>query len=217
MLFFLLACQNLSIEDGWRHEDIVQIKDSFTSVFLILDDEPALIDAGFQSSGNRVKKALSNYDLTPSDIKHIFITHGHGDHLAGLELYPNAQSYALEAEIELIKEETGSGIDVPLADSDIIELGKHSVQVLAVPGHTAGNAVYLTQGVLVLGDSAVANDDKSIAPPPERFSDNPTKTAEAIVALGERIQSENLEVDWLAFSHSGALKGVEALLDFETD
>ena len=212
-----IACKNLAIDDGWRHQDLIQIKDGFTSVFLILDETPALIDAGYQKSGKRITQALEKHDLKPSDIEHVFITHGHGDHLAGFELYPNARFYALETERDLIKEESGLSIDQGLSDGEIVSLGQHNIQAFAVPGHTTGNAVYLTQSVLVFGDSAVGRKDLSIAPPPEYFSDNPEQTAQAIVDLASRIGTENLQVDWLAFSHSGSIEGVDALVNYKPE
>ena len=47
LTLMMLACSRAPIEDRWSHNSVVQIKDSFTSVFLIEQEELILIDSGF--------------------------------------------------------------------------------------------------------------------------------------------------------------------------
>jgi glyoxylase-like metal-dependent hydrolase (beta-lactamase superfamily II) len=39
----------------------------------------------------RIEQALDKFDLTPSDIRHVIITHFHADHISGLRRFTNAQ------------------------------------------------------------------------------------------------------------------------------
>lgn len=44
----------------------------------------ALIDTGYKETFFRLENALQNFNLTPKDITHIILTHGHRDHIGGL-------------------------------------------------------------------------------------------------------------------------------------
>ncbi len=83
-----------------------------------------------------------------------------------------------------------------------------------MPGHTAGSAAYLADGVLFLGDSASARKDGALVPAVGLFSDDAAQNHAALKALGARLQSGGLRVDALAFAHSGPLSGLKPLLDY---
>ncbi|RDU57228.1 hypothetical protein CQA49_00785 [Helicobacter sp. MIT 00-7814] len=44
----------------------------------------ALVDTGYKETFFRLENALQNFNLTPKDITHIILTHGHKDHIGGL-------------------------------------------------------------------------------------------------------------------------------------
>jgi glyoxylase-like metal-dependent hydrolase (beta-lactamase superfamily II) len=50
------------------------------SSWLILDDEPALVDPGPASTLPRLREALSGFGLAPRDLRHLLLTHVHMDH-----------------------------------------------------------------------------------------------------------------------------------------
>ena len=216
MLFTLLslACSRAPIVDQWSHNSVVQIKDSFTSVFLIEHEELILIDSGYSSKSKPIASYLETTGRSLTDIKHIFFTHGHGDHCAGLENFPNATLYAHEDELTLLKEETGRE-DIEKLTEEAYCLGDLRIKPYEVEGHSAGNLIYIIDHVLIMGDSAQSYKDGSISPPAKNFSDDPELAAQSLEKLGERVQEE--EIDWIAFSHSGAIEGTEALNSYRAE
>ena len=90
------GCADITpIEDGSQYGPVTVIQDWFTSFALIRSgDETVVVDAGFRSG--TVESRLADYNLDPRDIGKVFMTHGHGDHVGGLELFENAQVHALE-------------------------------------------------------------------------------------------------------------------------
>lgn len=211
----LAGCSRLPIEDGQKIGPLIQVKDSFTSCFLLPygADQVAVFDACFKGSGRSLTRALHDRGLAPGDVDHVFLTHGHSDHLGGLEVLPRARVLALGAERSLVNEE-GGAVDEALEDGDVVRLGEHLIRVYAVPGHTAGSAVYEVGGVLVMGDTVIAQKDGSLAPPPERYSDKPAENDASVRALVERLDREGADVDWVAPSHSGPVRGLGALRAF---
>ena len=55
------------------------------NAFLILGDEPTLIDAGHRGSGAILRRQVAALDHQVTDIKRIVCTHGHPDHIGGVQ------------------------------------------------------------------------------------------------------------------------------------
>jgi glyoxylase-like metal-dependent hydrolase (beta-lactamase superfamily II) len=192
------------------------IKDSFVSVFLLDagDGKVVLIDAGNDKHGGAIRAELARRKLDDSAVAAIFLTHGHGDHTAAARTFPKAEIHALTAELDRI----GAAVKVthPLADGDKLTVGDLTIETFAVPGHTAGSAVYLAKGVLFFGDSAGANEEGIMTPAVRLFSSDPAQNLASLKALATRLASREAEIKVLAFAHSGPLDGLAPLTSFAT-
>lgn len=127
----------------------------------IVDTGEGLImfDSGYQHSLYLVLDGMYRLGLNPENLKYIFHTHGHIDHMGAtralMELtgaksaigwqdreYANGKlnlSYARELGMEYI--ETFEP-DILLKDGDQIGLGNTTVECIATPGHTPGAMSY---------------------------------------------------------------------------
>ena len=73
-------------------------------------------------------------------LTHLFITHRHHDHVAGLDLLKNhfgAKVYGPAKESQHIP-----GLDVTLSEGDSFEFAGRQVNVIETPGHTMGHICY---------------------------------------------------------------------------
>jgi glyoxylase-like metal-dependent hydrolase (beta-lactamase superfamily II) len=207
------------------------VKDGFVDmgVIDIGGGKVALIDAGNDKTGKAILAELARRGLDASAVQAVLLTHGHGDHLAGCSLFKNASVYALEADVALAEgreagkspigrmagaKPTGVKIARGLVDGETLELGNVKVRVFAVPGHTAGSAAYLANGVLFLGDSAGASSDGKILGAPKLFSDDSAQNRASLHALAERLAPEAGSIKALVPAHSGVLQGLGPLTAF---
>jgi glyoxylase-like metal-dependent hydrolase (beta-lactamase superfamily II) len=100
-------------------------------------------------------------------------------------------------------------------EGDTIMVGEVPIRVFAVPGHTAGSAAYLVNGVLFLGDAADTNDAGVISGSPWIFSDSQGQDRASLVHLAQVLQQEHANVKALAFAHSGVrVEGLAPLVAF---
>jgi glyoxylase-like metal-dependent hydrolase (beta-lactamase superfamily II) len=208
-----------------------QVLDGYVSAFLLPagEGEVALVDCGNDPSGAAILAALKAKGLGPEAVKAIFLTHGHPDHVSACHLFTHAEVYAFAGDVKIAAgEERAKGplpklFDLPkekaakvtktLNDGETITLGTLTMKVYSVPGHTAGSAAFLANSVLYLGDSANGKaDGKSIKSAPGIFSDDTAQNVASLKKLHERLKAENAEVKTLAFSHSGPVEGLDALL-----
>lgn len=221
-----------SITDGLEINGIRIVKDGIVSVAFVPmgPGEVALIDAGNDKSGKAILAELARRQLGRDAVKAILLTHGHPDHTAAILLFPGAQVMALGTEVPLVEGRAGAhgpltrfmpvsptGVKVSrtLQDGDTVMLDQVPVRVFAVPGHTAGSAAYLVNGVLFLGDAADASSDGAIKPAPWIFSDSQAQDRTSLVHLDQRLIQEGDDVKAIAFAHSGGLvKGLAPLTAF---
>jgi glyoxylase-like metal-dependent hydrolase (beta-lactamase superfamily II) len=230
ILFVILSLSNRqAITDGFESDGVRIIKDGSGSVGVLSigEREVALIDAGVDRAGKAILAELSRRGLGVGSVKVILLTHGHPDHVAAAPLFPNAEIMALESEADLIEGRAHSrgpvtrllpaqpgGLKVGrvLHDGETLTLGHMTVRVFAVPGHTAGSAAYLINGLLFLGDSADALSSGRVRGAAWIFSDDTARNRASLARLAERLRREGAEVRGLVFSHSGVLiSGDEAL------
>ena len=208
LFWYSVFSDNKPIDDGQIIAPGVEtVKDSFVSSFL-LDagaGRVALIDAGRDSAAEPILRALTRRGLTNSAVAAIFLTHGHGDHTAGCKVFPDAQIYALEAEVPTVGH--AAKISRTLRDGESLDIGDLRVETFAVPGHTPGSAVYLARGVLFFGDSAGASKDGAMMKAVRMFSKDSAENVTSLKTLETRLLPRAADIQYLAFAHSGPLAG----------
>jgi glyoxylase-like metal-dependent hydrolase (beta-lactamase superfamily II) len=130
-----------------------------------------LFDAGMDPEGHAIDDMLRALRATRDDVKHVFLTHGHFDHVAAAGLYRNAQVHAGTGDLAMMAHREsarpitprlfGALIDSssvepnsPLDERRRIDVGSgKSVLTMPFPGHTPGSFLFLFDGVPFTGDS----------------------------------------------------------------
>jgi glyoxylase-like metal-dependent hydrolase (beta-lactamase superfamily II) len=219
------------LPDGAKINGMSLVKDGFVSAGVVPlgDHEVALVDAGIDVQAKALLAELSRRGLGPDDVKVILLTHGHGDHIGGIRMFPNAQVMALATEVDVVEgrstggapimrfrspKPTGIHLSRTLQDGEVIPLGPYQVRVFAVPGHTPGSAAYAIGENLFLGDSANQGKDGRLKAAPRIFTANAAQNRKSLVELARRLASDH-SIKTLVFAHSAPLeRGVAPLLEF---
>ncbi|MBS2030589.1 MAG: MBL fold metallo-hydrolase [Deltaproteobacteria bacterium] len=218
---------NAEIVDGAEPvPGVRQVKDGFVSFFVLEagDGQVVLIDAGTDPEGKALLAELARRKLGPDAVKAIFLTHGHGDHLAAVHLFPKADVYGFGAEAGLMdgtagprgpivrffgKKDSGVRFTHLLADGESTNIGPLTVKAFLIPGHTQGSAAYLARGVLFLGDSAAATSEGKLKGAVWAFSDDAAQAKASLAGLLNKLDPK--EVTFLAPAHTAPLKGLGPL------
>ncbi|MBN1436092.1 MAG: MBL fold metallo-hydrolase [Sedimentisphaerales bacterium] len=153
--------------------DCLVLGDFQTNCYVVRESDDSqdcvVIDPGL-SAGPLLDMLAAN-DLRPS---RILLTHGHIDHIAGLESlrkkYPQAKICIGKEEASALSDPTANlavmlamkltvgPADEELAAGDVLNLGDLEFQVLSTPGHTVGGVSYYCgeEGVVFTGDALFA-------------------------------------------------------------
>ncbi len=136
------------------------------NTYLVFDEtkEAFLVDPGSylkQISNKIVEKEL--------DLKYIVLTHGHGDHIGGIQKFkddfPEVKVVALDAEKATLNDsvlnnskillggEVTLDADVYVSDGMNMKIGNMDLKFLATPGHTPGGMSILIGDVVFSGDT----------------------------------------------------------------
>lgn len=201
------------------------VKDGYVAVWMVdTSDGVLLVDGGNDPEAAAIRAELERRGKVPGDVRHILLTHGHPDHISGIPRFPNATVYALQSEVALVEGKVGAkgpitrffapkdlGVRVTrvVKDGETLEIGGHTIEVYAVPGHTAGSAAWMLDGYLFLGDSGDSTTDGTISDAVWPFTDDADQNHASLVALSARLKGR--EVKGAGFAHSGALTGGGAL------
>ena len=215
--FYLVssACGLKSIEEDFAKNGVHTLNAGWVCAFAIpiSDDEVILVDTGGEDDATSTLAGLKTLGYESDDVSHVFITHGHSDHIKGHHLFENAILVGFEEDEGLIEEKLHEKVtfDLPLKDGQQVDIGGVVVEAFHVPGHTLGNATYLINKVMLMGDTAMGNDDGTLGEPPVFLSKDNHAVKEGIKDLWERIKNRSDDVEWLFFAHTGAHQGVESL------
>ena len=133
------------------------------AAFLLQSKEAVLIDCT-EPSDDIIGK-IKEYG---AKLKYILITHGHFDHVLGINYFKektNAKVFVHEDDVEeilginnFLKRFNMPEVEIPkfdkkLKDGDEIDFGKNKIKVIHTPGHTKGGVCYLIQDNLFSGDT----------------------------------------------------------------
>ena len=182
-------------------------------------DGVILFDTGADSAARPVDAVLAELKAGRGDVKHIFLTHGHFDHIAGALQFPEAKTYlgagdvnlamgreapdALAAKLMTMAMATPPlpRITNPLKERTSIDVGGgKSVLAIPVPGHTRGSFVFLYDGVLFTGDIMVLKDGR-LEPTPSAFDAHPDENKASIRSLKKQLAEET--IDRVCTPHGG--------------
>lgn len=144
--------------------------------------EAALIDTGSGVDVQPILRNIAAHGIAASKVGIILLTHAHADHCGGAATLRDrlgCQVMVAEAEANVVEtadpENSGLNIALPfgiyppgyrlspcpvdrrLRDGNTVQVGRHTLQVIATPGHSPGSLCYLTsiagKQVLFSGDA----------------------------------------------------------------
>jgi len=152
----------------------------FVYVYVLEADSLYLIDAGVYGCEKQIMGYLKTIGRDISEIKGIFLTHAHPDHIgsaAWVQEHTGCRIYASEGEKRWIEDidlqfrerpvpnfyqlaGKSSKVDVVVKDGDKIELEDNiAVSVIRTAGHSCDEVSYLIDGNLFIGDSVPVKGD----------------------------------------------------------
>ena len=163
------------VAPGVYRVDAIGPKNLLNVLLLENDDGWTLVDTGVAGSVERIKGAIAALGSGPGDLRRIFVTHHHDDHIGGLngmlEWAPHAEvgTTALEAEVvsggrrmdpssnAFVRRMTrntelpSAPVGKVLKEGDLVS----GFRIVATPGHTLGHASLLrdSDGLLFTADA----------------------------------------------------------------
>lgn len=149
----------------------------------------ALIDTGIDAAAEPILRELQAMGLSDNSVHTIVITHGHPDHTGGAARFSKAKVWAGPGESSLIRGERAPASTMAslmrrfhrapappaaieeAADGQAIDADGEKLQVIHVPGHTAGSIMVLRGELLFTGDS-LARKGKGVGMLPSIFHED---------------------------------------------
>ena len=185
-----------------------------------VDGGVVAVDLGWWGAGHAMSDGLARLDADTSDVVAVFLTHSHRDHIAAWPHVRGATFHLATAEVPRFtgaEEHEGwiarTADDImdahlpapgeltlrPFSRDTVFTFGADTVRAFVMPGHTAGSAAYLIDGVLFLGDAASRRPFQGFVSAKAGYSDDTARSRRELEALFTRI--DGLDVRWACTAH----------------
>lgn len=143
------------------------VPSSMSAFLMERDDVKVLFDTGKGKSDSRLLPNLKSLGLNPEDIRYIYLTHFHGDHIGGMMrgytvVFPHAEVYVSRMEYDawmaMPDPDKAQVVKTMTAYKDRLHLFEFNdtlpgqVVALNAVGHTPGHTVYAVGEFLIIGD-----------------------------------------------------------------
>ena len=173
------------------------------------------IDLGWTGYESVLPRALRALDAASTDVRFVFLTHAHRDHIAAWPLVRQARFAIGAAEApafvgqggysgwaakmggelnEYPRPRPGELALIAIASDTAIVLGRDTVFAFPVPGHTAGSTAYLFRGILFGGDAINWRPGSGFQGARPEFSDSVLQSQESLRALWRRLPPERTRI-----------------------
>ena len=173
------------------------------------------IDLGWTGYERLMPSALEGINAEPADVRFVFLTHGHRDHIAAWPLVRQATFLVGAGEVPMLTSDSGySGWATRLCDeikdyprpgpgelhvtgmsSDTsIVLGRDTLYAFSIPGHTPGSMAYLFRGILFGGDAINWRPGSGFQGARPEFSDSVEQSRESLRSLWQRLPGERVRI-----------------------
>lgn len=119
--------------------------------------------------GGFSKELAEHVDSEAIEVQYIILTHGHGDHIGGVEEskkhFSGSKIVALKEEQELLEDPKKNAsleiffravtvdADILVSEGDSLNVGNIQLDFIHTPGHTKGGMCIITEGAVFSGDT----------------------------------------------------------------
>ena len=173
------------------------------------------IDLGWTGYEDALPRALRNVNAGSSDVRFVFLTHAHRDHIAAWPLVKHATFVIGASEVPAFTgsagysgwaAKMGDGLNtypqpqpgelklVPVSSDTLIALGRDTVFVFPIPGHTAGSVAFLFREILFGGDAINWRPGSGFQGARPEFSDSIAQNRESLRALWSRLAEDRVRI-----------------------
>lgn len=185
------------------------------------DSGVVAIDLGWHGAGRSLRKGLREMGAAPEEVRQVFLTHSHRDHIGGWRAVRGARFHLARDEAPLFAGEERHG-DLPSragervlgrasplagqvrlhafgADTAFV-LGGDTLRAFLIPGHTPGSAAYLFRGVLFVGDAVAYDRVRGFHSAIRVFTHDHERSRASVASLWERVKP--FPVRWVCTAHA---------------
>jgi hydroxyacylglutathione hydrolase len=201
------------VSSGWITNDCLALKDCYVNLFLYrINQNYIAIDTG--KNPHIVEEELHRYNISPSQISHVFLTHLDHDHCGGLNLFTKATIYVSSK--ELLSKRFSS---LPyyhwkrivsrynlttLEHMQVTAIEPVPIASYLVPGHTRGHMNYIVNRTMFFTGDSLLFQNGRIRPFYSLFNWDHSKAKQYANHVHTFLQ-EHPDIQMIFSSHSGIL------------